>query len=232
MATDLSVLVPYRPDHGHRDRGWEWTRKRWEQLLPDAEIVVASDDGGSSPGQFAQPLAINRAAARASGDVFLMLETTFDRPEWVLDAVHMIQTGEAAWVLPSEYHKLTEPASEQLLGLPPDCDIPDDLDTEWIGSSWAGMVVMPREAFDLLGGYDERFIWWGAHDIVWAVAMTTLWGPPTRLPGRTLHFWHPAPLEHTYGNPEHRRQNHLVERYQAAEGDPAAMREIVQEWQG
>lgn len=225
----VSALVPYRPDGGHRDRGWEWSRKRWEALLPDVEVVVRSDDGGSTPGQFAQPLAINRCARAATGDVFIMVETVFDDPQWVHDAAELIRAGDTAWVLHAEYHRLTESESEVILNRDPAGPIPPT-NPEWVGESWAGMVVMSAEAFWDLGGYDERFTWWGAHDVCWANAMTTLHTPPVRLPGRTLHFWHPSPLADTYGNPEHRRQHALMERYLAAAGDRVAMRELVSEW--
>ena len=92
--------------------------------------------------------------------------------------------------------------------------------------SWSGVVVVAAEAFDEVGGYDERYEWWGSDDSAFAITMGTLVGPVRRLPGRCLHHWHPAPLSETYGHERHAQQHRLQERYAAAAGDVDAVREV------
>jgi hypothetical protein len=222
----ISVLVPYRPDGGHRDRAWEWIRRRWTEF--DVELVIEADDGGEHPGEFNHPRAINRAAARAAGDVFIVADadTAFD-PAWVRDAVHRVTDGAARWCLPRCYDKLTEASTAKLLAGAPTAAI-GAYDVEWCGDSvsWAGLVVVPREAFDRVGGYDERIAWWGADDVCFGLTMDALWGRHTRVAGAAMHLWHPQPSEHTYGHRRHPGQQALVNRYVAAAENPEAIRKV------
>jgi hypothetical protein len=228
----ISALVPYRSGEEFRDESWAWNRRRWEMLLPEVEVIVGEEDGGDDPGHYNHPLAINRAAKQASGNVFVIADadTAFD-PAWILEAARLITEDGAPWVLPTWYDKLNHRSSRRILGMDPDYDITANLDRyrlEWRGESvaWSGMVVVPREAFEAVGGYDERYAKWGADDMAFGLSMDTLWGPHTRLPGSCFHFWHPAPLSQTYGHDRHREQYDLGERYKAAAGDPAAMTEV------
>lgn len=225
--TAVSVLVPYRPDGGHRDRAWRFNRRRWETTGHELVLELAPD--GAHPGEFNHPLAINRAAARATGDVLVIADadTTFD-PAWVAEAARLVATGAAAWVLPRFYDKITKRASRRILAGDPAGPI-GPYEVEWRGDSvsWAGLVVVPRAGFETVGGYDERIAWWGADDVAFGLTMTALVGPVTRLEGAAMHLWHPQPLEHTYGHERHRSQQRIVDRYiAAADQGPDAIRKV------
>jgi hypothetical protein len=220
----ISVLVPYRADGGHRDRAWEFNQQRWAMLAPDTEIVVQEAPAGSDSGDFNHPWAINRAAERAAGDVFIVADadTTFD-PGWVTAAAAALEAG-ARWVLPRYYDHLTEEATERLLRRGDPADIVGDYDIEWRGDSicWSGLVCVPREAFELVGGYDERWTNWGGDDVAFACTVSTLWGEVTRIDGAAKHLWHPRTgLDQQL--PQH---DELMRRYLDAWGDTEKVRDV------
>lgn len=221
MATDASVLVPYRADGAWRDRAWEWNRLRWETL--GVELIVTSPGPGAGAADFNHPRAINQAAEEASSDVLIVADAdTGSEAEWVQEAVALVRSG-APWVLPRFYDKLTRESTELLLG---ESSIPP-YEVEWRGDSvsWSGLVVVPREGFKAVGGYDERWIYWGGDDVAFACAMNTLWGRVQRLEGAAVHLWHSR--EGLDAQPQD--QHELMYRYLAAEGDAAAMHELIAE---
>lgn len=202
----ISVLCPYRPDGAHHDANWEAVRPLWESL-PDSELIVEGDGNVGEPVTFHHSKAVNTAARRASGDLFLIADIDI-LPDhaWVSRAVEAIKSG-AFWVTTETYEKQGE----------------DGGIAEVVFSSCAPPLLMPREAFELVGGYDERFRYWGADDGALRICIDTLWGPLQRVEGAARHLWHPpAPFIH-----EHEpAQQQLLFRYIAAAGDPDAVREV------
>jgi len=214
----ISILIPYGPDGGHRDRSFEYTLARWEHYYPHAQICIGTPDLVGDPGRFNRPQAINRAAQEATGDIYVIADadTTFSpgftvRPEWTLPAL---------------YHKMTQEASETILSKPVD-DLFISGATEWTGFSWSGLLVLPRAAFELVGGFDERFTGWGHDDIAFGVAVDTLYKPHVRGQYSCLHLWHPEPFMHNYGQPNNEVQRLLAVEYTKAAGDPDRMREVM-----
>lgn len=226
----LSVLVPYRPDGGWRDRHWRnvvhpYLSALVEHWQADAELLVETPapEGPGHPGDFNHPAAINAAADRSSGDLLMICDADcLPDPAYARLAERAVQAG-AQWVRPRLYRKLSRRATE--IGLPVG-PVPDSA-YEWIGDavSWAGCPIYPRAAFFDVGGYDERISWWGADDVAMGMTMTTLYGESMLLEGVT-HLWHPDPIEHNYGHERHRAQQALVDRYTAAAGDPHAIRRV------
>lgn len=240
----VAVIVPYRAGEPHRDRAWAWCLARMRAMLPaDWACIMGTDNGGEHPGHFNHPYAINVAADVAiegGADVLVVADcdTTFSDPGWLVAAALEVGSGQHPWALPARYVKLTEDCTASLTDEETivDCNLsgaeadppPYPFETEWVGDgvSWSGMVIVPAEAFRRVGGYDERFAWWGADDVCFGLSMDTLWGQHHRAPGAVVHLWHPAPEGETYGHQAHKVQAALTEKYKAAAGNLAAMRNV------
>lgn len=251
MTLSLSILVPYRPDRGRRDAAWQhvvspyWSRVV-DEWRADAELIVETPEpsGPGHAGDFNHPLAINRAAARARGDLLLVADAdTLPDADYAWKVERALRAGHAGWALPRFYRKLTSAASVnvgsdarwkrasrtpvQVGGLDPvDWRLPEGY-YEWIGDSlsWSGCVAIPAKAFADVGGYDERIAWWGADDVAMGLTLETLYGAPARIAGVT-HFWHPTPLAHNYGHARHTGQQAIVDDYIHAAGRPDEIRRV------
>jgi len=102
--------------------------------------------------------------------------------------------------------------------------------------------LCPREAFDALGGWDERFCGWGGEDHAMMRAMDTVYWPHKTLPGSVLHIWHPMignsglktlvswKERRWEGQTDPTANNKLSWRYYHAFNKPEVMRKLVKEW--
>lgn len=193
---ELSLLVPFRDADGTRTRAWDFIRARLERLLPEAEIVVATDDGIEP---FHKTLALNRAAAQATGSVFAIwdVDTWLDESQMRL-ASQTVTADPSSWVRPWAVKlKLNEAATDHVLSLGENWDgtidhrqfgRPENRNTFWAGPP----LVVHRSTWDAVGGMDERFRGWGGEDLAFATALVAMIGKPR--PSRraeTLHLWHP-----------------------------------------
>lgn len=218
----LSICVPWRPDGAERSRAWEWVRARYEALVPEAEVITADSDGE----RFNFSQAANRAVDQSSGEVVFVASA-----EIACDDDYLHRAADAArtqLVVPEEYHYLTQMDSEALFGQDPRTDLPTPSTTEWSGAG-IGHFMLPRAAFDAVGGYDERHRGWGWEDQCLIAAIETLWAPSKRIPGKALHFWHPRSPETTTESPTAPGQVALTHRYFDAWGDADAMRALIGE---
>lgn len=227
MAVTVSVLVPFRPDGGQRDRLRDFVHARIVKLLlphQDPEVIYWGD-GNDHADVFNHGKAINECARLATGDVFLIMDadTTY------LDGAGLVQalrrtSWDRRWRLPAVYHQLKEEATRSTLrcGRLPSPLMPAEI--EWTGESvsWSGLVVVPKEAFWEVGGADERYIGHGADDVALGLALDTLFGKHVRFADAAVHLWHPRGVQ------EHAAfGGDLTERYLAAAGHPKMMRAVV-----
>lgn len=238
----VSVLVPFHPDRltgYHRYKAWRWLENRWRAWMEAqqgstgtwVELIVSDVPFFEGrPGRFRRVEALNRAADKAQGRVLVIADADVAFQGWWLDeAIRLVQTGVQRWVLPAEARSFTEEATKELLDRPPSI--------EWLAGdvesitafSWSRLMVLPAEAFWRVGGFDPRHDGWGEEDVCFGVAVETLWGPHFRLPGASVHLWHPAAQEDTYGQPGFEASRALADRYRAAAGDPDAMAALVAE---
>lgn len=189
------ILVPRRAGVPERDATWAKCRQRWETQFPDWEIF----EGHHNNGPFNRSKALN-CAARDAGDWDLAMiidSDIFIASDQVLAGVdRAVATGRVTWPF-TQWKGLSKQGTQDLLAE----ELGHVLFSWWSGEdieryvektnpvSWSCCILVPREAWDALGGFDERFRGWGYEDMAFQSAAVGF--GHERLPGAVYHLWHP-----------------------------------------
>lgn len=218
----VSVLVPYR--HGEcawRSLAWGYVQAHYASEHPTWEVVAGTCEGPWSKGA-----AVADALSRASGDVLVLADAdSFTDPDTLRSAVAGVAAGANAWAVPhATVYRLNRRGTEKLYAglLQPG----HWARRPYLGPAGGGLVVLPRSAYEAVGGIDRRFCGWGGEDIALGWALETLVGPYRRHGARLYHLWHPHPAPSHRGSPE---TEALADAYKAARGDVAAMTTLIAE---
>jgi N-terminal domain of galactosyltransferase len=219
----ISLIVPFRPDGGQRDRVWAWCRAHWRACLPGLEIVEA-DSGHTS---FHRGASINQGVQEALGDQIVIADadTVVSNVEGLFRAL----TG-PRWLIgysAERYFTLTAEQTDQILTRAAPGFLPPPPPRAFGITSWSGVLGITRKAFRSAGGFDERFADWGWEDRAFVHAADTILGPHARIDGYALHLWHPRGPD--WASPGLQERQHLWQRYRDADGDVEAMRTILAE---
>lgn len=221
---DVSVLVPYRPDGGHRDRVWGWVSRWWASNHPQWQIVV----GVCADGPWVKAAAVEDALAKADGHLLVLADADVIC-EGVGLAVEQV-VGGAPWAVPHHtVHRLTEQATTAVMG----GAIPRTrLGLErkpYRGVEGGGLVVVPRAAYEQVP-LDPRFAGWGQEDESAGLAWNTLLGRRWRGGAPLWHLHHPlADRVNRHVGSAESWALHVRYRYAAKDG-PAAMRSLIDEF--
>jgi hypothetical protein len=202
----LSILVPFRDADGSRTRAKDWIVRRWAHYWPDAEIIEAADDGVDP---FNKALAVNNAAARATGDIYIILDAdTWIDPAHITRALGEIESGRAKWVVPATRSlRLKQDISNQLMALDPTGPLPP---IQVHHAEQRGLVagfcwVVPAELWWRSAWYnedgerrgmDERIRGWGGEDTLWTWVLDTMsQRRHARLAATLMCLWHERPRQ-------------------------------------
>lgn len=243
----ISLLIPFSSGSQIRERTFQWLLKYWAHELPCAEICI-----GKSKGKiFCKGEALNHAARKATGKVLVILDadTYFDGEIINHCADRILEELEHhLWYVPyNKLYRLTKEITDKILDSPPQDPLriphpplPDDIeysnmDKSGYGHRYGAMItIMPREALDVLGCFDERFKGWGGEDIAILRALDTLYGLHKTTDNDVLHLWHPF-IGVDYktrvweGQDSGGGNNHLASEYNKATRNPSLMRRLVDE---
>lgn len=165
----ISVLIPWRSVEPARVRAWHHLRPQWEKL--GVELCVA-DDGLSGP--FSVSRAINRARAMATGDTLVVYGADHVPPDEArLDWIDK-RLAAHPWTAVYASVRIFSDYGTALI-----CRGADPADC--VGWTWTtiamctGILAMRADVFDDIGGWDERFVGWGAEDSAVRLVLRTLY---------------------------------------------------------
>lgn len=241
----ISVLVPFRAADNQRQELWDWLEQYWSWELPGAEILV----GTNTAEPFCKTCAVNQAAARAHGDIIVILDADcLIDGEVVERCARRIRQSERLdvplWFIPYRHiYRLTDAATQQVLASsprhplqfsspPPLVDVESTLGSGFGHRFGALIQIMSHAAFNLVGGMDPRFSGWGGEDIAFVRAVDTLYGPHKTTDNDVLHLWH-SKIGKDFkdrmwqGQDKPRNNDRLAMAYHTATGSPLAMRALV-----
>jgi hypothetical protein len=218
--SSVAVVIPWRPSPG-REHNLAPVKAALIAALPGAE--VAGFDTGHQP--------FSRAAARNGGvrnsyagtNVLVVCDAdAIVEPEPLQAAVAAAADGKLH--LPYTACRLLTQAGSQavLAGANP------QLADAWYINPYSvgGCVVVAYDTWRDVGGWDERFIGWGFEDTAFWASVDTLHGT-VRHDGTLHDLWHPD--GRGIGSPQYLTSKALCDRYTAAQGDPTAIRALIEE---
>lgn len=244
----ISLLIPFSSTDPERIRNFRWLLEYWECELPDAEIVIGRSNGRI----FCKNEAFNDAASRAKGDILVLLDADAYLDGKVIKRcankiVKELEKGNRLWYVPyRQLFRLTEcitqdiitscPCEPLRLPCPPSLDcVTENGHKSRYGHRYAAMAtIIPKEALDAIGCFDERFKGWGGEDIALLRALDTLWGKHKTTNNCIFHLWH-AFIGDDYKTRRWKNQrgggsnDKLANEYNRARRQPFKMRKLVDE---
>lgn len=228
VLENVSIIIPFQTDHGPREEAFEWIKKYYYRVMPQAELCIGLlNEKGINKSK-----AINLAAKKASRDIFVVADADiiYD-PKIIVEAIKLLD--QAPWVVPfTEIYNIEKPEVNRLLKTKPrwpiDIKQKECTKANWLYEGFAGkLFVIPRANFEAAGGFDERFIGWGGEDDAFSHAVQTICGKFVSVKGEIYHLWHPASSYQT--NPHGQANGNLLNRYRSASGNDEEMMELISE---
>ncbi len=225
----VSILVPVDdlPDTPTQ----EFALSTWAEFLPDAEIVR----GCNLDVPYSRAKALNEAADKATGGILVITDRDLVYPD-IRKTLRRVSSGSGVWAMSQNTIRLGPiPTRKAIHGASFDRDLLRGIGNDRYRAK-GGIIVLSREAWDIVGGMDTRYRGWGSEDTAFTRALRTLVGASLRF-GDQWHLWHPATqLAGTRSKlwtgqtEEHiAAREALNVRYRDAMTDPDEMRRLIAE---
>lgn len=186
------VFIPYRPDRsGWRAKAFQQVHARYLELAGQHGWVVCVGDSGDHPFSIARTwnLLSDRVDVEGRWDVAVrvLADCFIEDPEDVVQAVELVEHLEVPHLRPfvrSFAMNRNQTQAFYRTGKIPKRDRQPLM--------YEGTVVHTRDLWEQVGGFDPRFIGYGAEDYAFQHGVRVLYGEPERSQGVQIGLWHPA----------------------------------------
>lgn len=220
----------YVPGKSSRQAIHDWVFDRYRTLWPDAEIFESEGPEGPPNRAAMRNHAIGAAFEMGGADVVLNADADvvpcFGPITEGLQSIERFP-DKVKWVTPyTEYVKAGRTGSRKIMaGVQPSGLKPSELGWR-TNTGTAGLMLITREAWETVGGYDETFTGWGWEDDAIVVALETLVHGVTKVTGTCVHLEHERSRTRVK---EKKAMEPLFWPYDGARGNPEAMVALLRE---
>lgn len=229
MAPTVDFVIPFWGDDPYRTASFKYLNEFLMENFSDLEENGIVHTGPPAYlRSYSRSEARNALASQGEGEVIVFIDADSIPDAGALgDSIgHVLRTK--TWMFPfTTYYNLTQFGSKDFMEDPPwkTWRPEDKYEYEYVfpgpdpydrPPAVGGAVVVHREAWERVKGYDERFRGWGGEDRAFAMALETLVGDTARYPAPIYHLWHPAPESARFGSPDWKYNRDLLERYKDA----------------
>ncbi len=201
MFDNISILIPYKAVNEYREKNLSWIKRRYEIIMPNAEICMGYND--VEP--FSKSIAVNNAAKNATRDTFIIADAdmvfNIDQIKNAIEALNFY-----SWVIPyTSIVYISPDKTNEIYNIDPsktfyDTDFPECYKV----NGWplgGGINIVSRNNFEKVGGFDERFKGWGSEDDAFRMSLDNICGKHFNLNTTMWHLYHPqAPKDNTINN--------------------------------
>ena len=187
MSVKIGICIPWRAQPS-RLAAFDVTTRMYAELYPDVKVYLGDQLKAE---RFNISAARNSAceAAIADGCGVLIVSDADILPDrdCIDQGVQMVLSGEHLVIGYKIARYLSEPATLDVLN---GRDF-DEADLEKSGAWVGGLVILSKDCFEALNGWDERFISWGQEDDAFASAYTCIYKKsPARVDGTLYTLYH------------------------------------------
>lgn len=200
----ISLLIPFSSRDRIRRRNFKWLLQYWRSELPDAEIII----GHSTSKIFCKGEALNDAASRATGKVLVVLDADAYLSGAVIEQcadkiLESLKRGHPLWYVPyRNLYRLKQVITDDIVESHPKYPLrfTDPINKLYVenqgessgyGHRFGAMItIFPREGYEAIKCFDERFVGWGGEDIALVRAMDTMFGKHKTVNNSVYHLWH------------------------------------------
>lgn len=240
----ISLIIPFSSKNKMRRRVLKWLLDYWKHELPEAEIIIGRARGKV----FCKGEALNDAVRKSTGKVLVIIDSDAYISGKVIEhcADKILEDPcDRLWFVPYRFlYRLTKKVTNRILRSnpkdplrihchPPAEFIENNGHRSKYGHRYGAMcMIFPREAYDTLGCFDERFTGWGGEDVSLLRALDTLYGRHKTVRTCIFHLWHPF-IGDDYKSRKWDNQKHanvngdLAYKYHRATRKPSEMRKLV-----
>lgn len=195
----LSIIFPYRPGNKYYDTNLVYVRNKLEKEFPKSEIILGEEDNTNLP--FSRSNAINNGVAQSNNNILMIHDTDMLLPKKNIEkGTKLLKTY--PMIYPYYHYLLLSKETSQKIKNGMDYTYEDLLKTDIQelgepGNIGGGAILLRRDAYDTIGGYDERFIGWGWEDVLFNYKIKETYPVYEGAWGKWLdndnifHLWHP-----------------------------------------
>lgn len=191
-VADPRGFRPYVSGESTRRTIHDWVMGEWRRLFPDVHTFEADSPDAAFNRSRARNDAVNWAFTHA--DTVLVVDADvvpLHGP--VLAALREMERHPdlIQWATPyTSYMKATRRATANIMAGTPVHQVDDRLFGWRTHTGTAGLMLVTREAWETVGGYDETFTGWGWEDTAIVDALGVMVHGVTRTNGTCVHLEH------------------------------------------